>query len=81
MENQIKVLQFIRTKQKLVELFIDQMPENEIRYEMNLIIKSNNMSIKRHLITDKMALTFIKKFGTPRGFILSDELQLKLKEL
>jgi hypothetical protein len=82
----MKTLHYIRNKKELQELYLSQMPESHIRAEINEILNQTRTSIplgmRIHLknITTKEAIIFIEQNGTPDGYTLSDELQLKLKE-
>ncbi|WP_139363434.1 hypothetical protein [Flavobacterium sp. LM5] len=82
----MKTLYYIRNKKELQELYLSQIPESHIRAEMNEILKQTRASIPLGMrtnlknITTKEAIIFIEQNGTPDGYVLSDELQLKLKE-
>ncbi len=77
----------IRNKKALVKLYIGQYRERYILSEINIIIKAERTGIpeeKRIMIkniSSKEALIFIWKYGAPDGFVLSQEMQIKLTEL
>ncbi|UUC45565.1 hypothetical protein [Flavobacterium cerinum] len=83
----MKELYHIRTKSQLYRLYASQMPEREIRAEINEIIRENRPKntfpdrphFARALRTIEV-ITFIDTNGTPDGYKLSEELQYKLNE-
>lgn len=83
----MKELHNIRTKSQLYRLYQSQMPEREIRAEINEIIRENRPKntfpnrphFARALRTIEV-ITFIDANGTPDGYKLSEELQHKLSE-
>ena len=82
----LKVLNYIRNKKELQELYLSQMPELYIRSEMNEILQETRASIPpgmrmnaKNITTDE-AIMFIDRNGTPDGYLLSEELKIKLKE-
>ena len=56
------------TKQELVNMYIDQLPEHEIRYEINLIFEKNNRSKNKKTIPHLLFMDFVKKYGVPRNY-------------
>lgn len=83
----MKELHNIRTKSQLYRLYGSQMPEREIRAEINEIIRENRPKntfpdrphFARALRTPEV-ITFIDANGVPDGYKLSEELQHKLSE-
>ncbi|WP_281239727.1 hypothetical protein [Flavobacterium praedii] len=82
----LKILNYIRNKKELQELYLSQMAELYIRNEINQILRETRMSIPAGMrmnfknITTREAIIFIEQNGTPDGYTLSDELNIKLKE-
>ena len=68
------------------ELYFSQMPEMYIRSEINSIINetrkdiSPGMRLNAKNIKTEEALIFIDRNGTPDGYLLSEELKIKLNE-
>lgn len=87
MENtNLKVLTQIRDKSHLQELYGSQYSQRFIRNEINEIIQEKRGLPKGMIIVCKKisiqeALIFIQQNGIPKGYVLSEELKLKLKEL
>lgn len=86
MNQEIKILYRCRTKKELNNLYCNQMSFRLIFNEINEIIQKNRdlpkgTIIKCKNITTKEFLLFVKSNGTPDGYVLSDELKLKLNEL
>lgn len=87
MENSnLKVLTHIRDKKHLQELYGSQFSQRFIKNEINEIIQEKRALPKRMIIVCKKisiqeALVFIQQNGVPKGYILSEELKIKLKEL
>lgn len=82
----IKELRHCRTKKNLHELYLNQMSKRHISNEINDIIRQNRSIpygavILCKNITTKEFLLFVKSNGTPDGYVLSEELKLKLNEL
>ena len=82
----LKELRSCRTKQELKDLYCNQMAFRFITNEINEIIKvnrglPNGIILQCKNITTKEFLLFVKENGVPDGYILSEELQLKLSEL
>ncbi|CAN1568282.1 hypothetical protein MCETHM1_03030 [Flavobacteriaceae bacterium] len=82
----LKTLYYIRNKKELQELYLSQMPEKCIRIEINSIINetrkdiSPGMRLNAKNIKTEEALIFIDRNGTPDGYLLSEELKIKLNE-
>ena len=82
----LKTLYYIRNKKELQELYLSQMPENCIRSEINSILNETpkdippGMRLNAKNIKTEEALIFIDRNGTPDGYLLSEELKIKLKE-
>ncbi|WP_269223893.1 hypothetical protein [Flavobacterium sp. IMCC34518] len=82
----LKILNYIRNKKELQELYLSQMAELYIRNEINQILRETRMSIPAGMrmnfknITTREAIIFIEQNGTPDDYTLSDELNIKLKE-
>ena len=66
--NQLKKLPFAVTKSDLVKLYINQLPEDEIRYEINIIFHQFNRSIRKKTIPHNIFMMFVEKYGTPKGY-------------
>jgi hypothetical protein len=82
----LKTLRHCRTKGELQDLYFNQMARRYITNEINEIIQKNRDLPKGHVIQCKVISTkefllFVKENGVPDGYILSEELQLKLSEL
>lgn len=81
----MKELFHIRTKSMLQKLYCSQIPEKEIRSEINVIISASR---KNHLFARKIhfakalrtneVIIFIDRNGVPDGYKLSEELEHKL---
>lgn len=82
----LKTLNYIRNKAQLQDLFISQFTVNYIRKEINDIINETRKctSVGTRLFAKNIstfeAIIFIDRNGVPDGFILSEELKLKLAE-
>ncbi|MCV9934687.1 hypothetical protein OIU80_20595 [Flavobacterium sp. LS1R47] len=82
----LKTLTYIRNKAQLQELFISQFTANYIRNEINEIITETRkcITIGTRLFAKNIstfeAIIFIDRNGVPDGFILSEELKIKLQE-
>ncbi|CAN1575166.1 hypothetical protein MCETHM1_03686 [Flavobacteriaceae bacterium] len=82
----LKTLYYIRNKKELQELYLSQMPEKCIRSEINSIINETRkdippgMRLNAKNIKTEEALIFIDRNGTPDGYLLSEELKIKLNE-
>ena len=82
----LKTLYYIRNKKELQELYLSQMPEMYIRSEINSIINETRKDISAGMrlnvknIKTEEALIFIDRNGTPDGYLLSEELKIKLNE-
>lgn len=82
----LKTLNYIRNKAELQDLFLSQYSAEYIRCEINEIIKETrkNTSIgarffARNISTQEVVI-FIERNGIPDGYILSEELKLKLSD-
>ena len=82
----LKTLYYIRNKKELQELYLSQMPEMYIRSEINSIINETRkdippgMRLNAKNIKTEEALIFIDRNGTPDGYLLSEEIKIKLNE-
>ena len=82
----LKTLYYIRNKKELQELYLSQMPELYIRSEINSILNETRkdippgMRLNAKNIKTEEALIFIDRNGTPDGYLLSEELKIKLNE-
>lgn len=81
---ELKTLFKIEDKQRLQELYLSQYSSRYIRNEINDIIRAcRNISPNEYLATKRIstreALCFIKQNGVPNGYMLSEELQEKMK--
>lgn len=84
--NQPKTLHKIEDKKKLMELYVNQLPEPLIRSEINNIIIVNRKlepttKVCSKRISLKESLMFIDRHGEPLGYTLSEDLQNKLKSI
>ncbi len=80
--NELKTLYYIRTKKELVNLYLNQFSEKNIRDYINDIIRTTRPKCKRcKNISIKESLLFIERYGLPLGYQLSDEMLLRLQEL
>jgi hypothetical protein len=82
----LKTLYYIRNKKELQELYLSQMPELYIRSEINSILNETRKDIPpgvrlnaKNIRTDE-AIIFIERNGTPDGYLLSEELKIKLND-
>jgi hypothetical protein len=82
----LKTLYYIRNKKELQELYLSQMPELYIRSEINSILNETRKEISpgmrlnaKNIRTDE-AIIFIERNGTPDGYLLSEELKIKLND-
>jgi hypothetical protein len=82
----LKVLNYIRTKKELQSLYLSQMSEKVLTAEINDILKETRTGIPmgmRHfakvLHLDEIII-FINRNGTPYGYLLSEELEIKLNK-
>ncbi|WP_127340768.1 hypothetical protein [Flavobacterium cupreum] len=82
----LKTLNYIRNKSQLQDLFISQFSADYIRKEINDIISETRkcISVGTRLFAKNIstfeAIIFIDRNGVPDGFILSEELKIKLRE-
>ncbi|PWA09526.1 hypothetical protein [Flavobacterium laiguense] len=82
----LKQLNYIRTKKELQNLYLSQMSERVLIDEINDILRETRTSVSmgmrhfaKNLLTHEVII-FIKRNGTPDGYLLSEELKIKLKE-
>lgn len=82
----LKTLYYIRNKKELQELYLSQIPEKCIRSEINSILNETRKDISpgmrlnaKNIRTDE-AIIFIERNGTPDGYLLSEELKIKLND-
>ncbi|KLT67916.1 hypothetical protein [Flavobacterium sp. ABG] len=82
----LKTLNYIRNKAQLQELFMSQFTVNYIRKEINDIINETRKSatVGARLFAKNIStfevIIFIDRNGVPDGFVLSEELKIKLDE-
>ena len=82
----LKQLNYIRNKSELTSLYLSQYSAKNIRDCINKIIDKTRKDIPAGMrsfaknISTQEVIAFIQKKGTPDGYILSEELSLKLKE-
>lgn len=82
----LKTLNYIRDKKELQALYLSQMPELHIRFEINEILNDTRklipagMRMNAKNISTQEVIMFIERNGTPDGYILSDELKIKLND-
>jgi hypothetical protein len=82
----LKTLNYIRNKKELQNLYLSQMTESYIRNEINEILRETRKSIPpgmrlnaKNIKTDEVII-FIERNGTPDGYLLSEELKIKLSD-
>lgn len=80
----LKTLNYIRNKAQLQDLYLNQIPERVLEKEINDILKETRTGIPigmRHhakaLLTHEVII-FMDRNGTPDGYLLSEELEIKL---
>lgn len=80
----LKTLNYIRNKSELQSLYLSQYPAEYIRQEINEIITETRKQIPygtrmfvRNISTQE-AIIFIDRNGIPDGYVLSEELKLKI---
>lgn len=82
----LKILTYIRNKAQLQSLYMSQYPVDFIRKEINAIIKATRKNstpgskLFAKNISTLEATIFIYWWGTPDGYLLSEELKIKLQE-
>ncbi|WP_158728622.1 hypothetical protein [Flavobacterium sp. I-STPA6A] len=82
----LKTLTYIRNKAQLQALFISQFTADYIRNEINEIINEtrNNITAGAKLFAKNIStfevVIFIDRNGVPDGYVLSDELKIKLQD-
>ncbi|WP_166919834.1 hypothetical protein [Flavobacterium poyangense] len=82
----LKTLNYIRNKAQLQDLFISQFTADYIRKEIHEILKETRKNVTEGArlfaknISTFEAIVFIDRNGVPDGFILSEELKIKLDE-
>ncbi len=79
----MKTLHHISTKKKLMQLYLTQFSEKSIRDFINDIIRETrpNVSNRCKNISIKESLLFIDRYGLPEGYKLSEEMELRFREL
>ena len=82
----LKTLTYIRNKAQLQALFISQFTADYIRNEINEIIRETRKGITagaqlfaKNISTFEVVI-FIDRNGVPDGYVLSDELKMKLQD-
>lgn len=82
----LKTLTYIRNKAQLQALFISQFTADYIRNEINEIINETRKNITagtklfvKNISTFEVVI-FIDRNGVPDGYVLSDELKMKLQD-
>ncbi|MBA0884936.1 hypothetical protein [Flavobacterium undicola] len=82
----LKKLSYIRNKAQLQSLFMSQFTADYIRNEINEIIKETRKGITaganffaKNISTFEVVI-FIDRNGVPDGYMLSDELKMKLQD-
>lgn len=82
----LKILNYIRNKAQLQDLYLNQMPERVLEKEINDILKETRKGVPlgmRHhakaLLTHEI-IVFIDRNGIPDGYLLSEELEVKLNK-
>lgn len=82
----LKTLNYIRNKGELQDLFLSQYSAEYIRNEINEIIKETRKNTSlgvrfyaRNISTQEVVI-FMERNGVPDGYILSEELKIKLKD-
>lgn len=80
----LKTLNYIRNKAQLQALYLNQMPERVLEKEINDILNETRTGVPlgmRHhakaLLTQEVII-FIDRNGIPDGYLLSEELEIKL---
>ena len=80
----LKTLNYIRNKAQLQDLYLNQMPERVLEKEINDILKETRTGVPigmRHhakaLLTHEVII-FMDRNGIPDGYLLSEELEIKL---
>lgn len=69
-----KPLPYSCTKQQLVEMYLDQMPEATIRKSINVIIQASRCNLPvgfkktTHKVWHKELMEFVETYGVPRGY-------------
>lgn len=77
----------IRTKKDLIKLFINQLSEKQIRFKINKILECESSEVplsNRRMqknISSQQVMLFIIANGVPDGYLLSQEMQVKIVEL
>lgn len=82
----LKPLNYIRNKQELEKLYLSQIPKKVLIDGINEILREtrtdSTMGMRhfaKNLLTHEVII-FIKRYGTPDGYLLSEELEIKLKK-
>jgi hypothetical protein len=82
----LKILHYIRNKKELQNLYLNQMPERVLINEINGILKETRTGVTmgmRHFakaLQTQEIIIFIYRNGTPDGYLLSEELKIKLND-
>ena len=69
-----KPLPYSCTKQQLVEMYLDQMPEATIRQSINVIIEASRSHLPTgykkttHKVWHKELMEFVDTYGAPKGY-------------
>jgi hypothetical protein len=82
----LRTLNYIRNKAELQALFLSQFTADYIRSEINDIISETRKNVTagaklfaKNISTFEVVI-FIDRNGVPDGYILSDELKIKLQD-
>ena len=76
----MKVLNYVKTKKQLYELYLHQYSEKKIRTYINDIIGQDRpYEAKGKNISLQEFLTCVELYGKPQGYALSAELEEELK--
>ena len=79
----MKILKHIKTKKELYSLYLSQYSEKNIRTYINDIIQEYRPKspFRCKNISYREFLAFVKLYGVPIGYILSDELKRDISEI
>jgi hypothetical protein len=69
------------TKAFMFEAYGDQLPEKVIRTTINHYITLLGGNVRTQILSDIVFISFVKTFGTPNGYIASEQLKSKLKKV
>ena len=83
MAGRVDILNDIRDKKQLYNLYASQYSQRKIRQAINNIIQHYRPSHnnKNHRISNQEALTFIYLYGLPKGYTLHPHQAITLQEL